>query len=76
MKWIINLLFPPTTGRTIRISRDHLPGLKPPTSAHYTPEPPKTNLPAAPTLEDHYKNFLASDASKKKPAKRKKGLDH
>jgi hypothetical protein len=74
MKWIINLLFMPTTGRTIRISPDHLPGLKAPTRAPFRPAPPKPKEPKGSSIEDHYRNFKASDASKAKPVKRDRGM--
>jgi hypothetical protein len=74
MKWFIKLLFPTTPGRRVRISPDHLPGLKAPTRAPFIPVAPKPKGPQVPTIEDHYANFQASTAGKKKPTQIKKGL--
>ena len=75
MKWFVKLLFPTTPGRRVRVSPDHLPGLKAPTRAPFIPPVAQTKGPQVPSIEDHYANFQASTAGKKKPSKIKKGLN-
>lgn len=63
MNWLIRLLFP-GKGRTIRISKDHLPGLKPPKAAPQIPRPPKPEGPKGPDIRETYERFIAEGGLK------------
>lgn len=76
MKWILEWMFPGLRGRAVKISRDHLPGLQPPKAAPFTP---KKSKPEAfepwPSVEEWYKRFTASGATKKKYKRRDDGMN-
>ena len=75
MNWLYHLLFP-RSGRTIRISPDHLPGLKPPQApprVHRHPE--KEGKPEQTSVEAAYAKYLAKGGStQKKRPKNTKGV--
>ncbi len=58
MKWITNLLFP-GTAKTIRIRRDHLPGLKAPKAAPFVPRLPKPAENSEDNIKALYERFIA-----------------
>ena len=71
---LIKILF--ANKQTIRISRDHLPGLRPPKAAPFRPtlateEPPSFTK----RIDEAHKRFKASDAGKKNYKKDKGGFD-
>jgi hypothetical protein len=71
---LINLLF--AKKQTIRISRDHLPGLQPPKAAPFRPLQSKPETQSSTTqIDEAHKRFKASDASKKNRKKGKGGFD-
>jgi hypothetical protein len=73
MNWI-NLLF--AKKQTIRISRDHLPGLRPPKAAPFRPRLSKPELKSSTKqIDEAYERFKASGASKKNRKKGKGGFD-
>lgn len=74
MNWILNILFPRKTG-TVRINRDHLPGLKPPKSAPFVPRP-STQEPAPGTdIKALHEHFIASGAvARTKRTKKDRGV--
>jgi hypothetical protein len=74
MNWLLKIIFP-NMDRTVRISRDYLPGLKPPTIAPFTPKRKPPEREKGPDYEALYEQYLRSPASKKKPEKKKKGFD-
>lgn len=59
MNWLLNHLFPRKTG-TIRINRDHLPGLKPPKAAPFVPRPSTQEQPTGTDIQALYKQFIES----------------
>ena len=69
MKWLTRLLFP-GTGRTIRVSPDHLPGLKPPKSAPYVPRQSKPEEQKGPDINGLYEQFIAAGGLKVKKHKK------
>lgn len=70
MKWLTRLLFP-STGRTIRISPDHLPGLTPPKAAPFIPKRSKPEQDPGPDIEGLYEKFIANGGSKPKQRNKK-----
>ena len=73
MKWIIELLFPDLRGRAVKISRDHLPGLKPPKAAPFSPKrAAQAERCSGPSIDEYYRRFIASGSEK---AKRKRSDD-
>ena len=73
MKWI-DFLF--AKKQAIRISRDHLPGLRPPKAAPFRPQIKNVEPPSLTKhIDEAYKRFKASDASKKNYKKDKGGFD-
>ena len=74
MKWLGRILFP-GKDRTIRISRDHLPGLKPPKSAPFIPKPSKPKESPGTDIEGLYETFIAYGGLKpKKRSKKDRGV--
>ena len=65
MNWLLNTLFPDTFGRTIRISRDNLPGLVAPKVAPPRPKMPEQKPELRPSIEATYRMFKASKAQGK-----------
>jgi hypothetical protein len=67
MNWLFSLLFP-KTDTTVRIRRDHLPGLKAPTVAPWIPTKPDQEKQQASAIREAYKRYKA--ANPKPPEKR------
>jgi hypothetical protein len=63
MNWLMKVLFPSAKG-TIRISRDHLPGLTPPKAAPFKPKRSDTQTSLAVDLDGMYKRFEANGGVK------------
>jgi hypothetical protein len=74
MNWLLKLLFP-NMDRTVRISRDYLPGLKPPTIAPFKPQRKPPQRPDGPDYDAMYQRFKANEAPSAKRKKRKNGFD-
>ncbi len=72
MKWIIDYIINGGARRSVRISRDHLPGLTPPKPAPFRPPQLQDVPPQKPSINDYYRRFLSSDDSKPKTHKPKR----
>lgn len=74
MNWLINLLIPRKTG-TIRINRDHLPGLTPPKAAPFIPRSSRQDEPTGTDIKALYEHFIASGTvARTKRTKKDRGV--
>ena len=76
MKWIIeiiNKMF--TQGTRIKVERDHLPGLRAPTSRSRIPPRPKPPANEASDIEGMYERFQAVNVKTKSKAKHNRGFE-
>lgn len=69
MTWLIHMLFP-STRQSVRISPNHLPGLRAPKAAPKVPHLAPTPEQKQPVIEQQYERFRASRGSQ--PTQRKK----
>jgi hypothetical protein len=68
MNWLMKILFPEMS-RGVRIRPDHLPGLKPPTAAPFTPKQEQPVDRTEENIRALYKRFRRThpSTSKKRP---------
>jgi hypothetical protein len=74
MNWIFDFVFGRRTG-TVRVNKDHLPGLTAPKPAPFTPKRAETEMLAGADLDSMYERFKQSETSKpKKLSKANRGV--
>jgi hypothetical protein len=74
MNWLLNILFPRKTG-TIRIHRDHLPGLTPPKAAPFVPRSSTQEQTPGTDIQALYEQFIKSGTvTRTKRTKKDRGV--
>lgn len=70
MDWLIDLLFSRRQG-TVRVGRDHLPGLTPPKPAKFIPHRVSETEPKTEDINEMYKKFKSKRPDKQRSDKRR-----